>query len=227
MSAAKPRLAATDWTDAALAAMAEQGTAGVNVEQLARSLGATKGSFYHHFENREALLTAALERWEAMVADDFTAADTITDPRRRLETVTLVAIGSEINGFVDVALGASADDPHVAATLRRVNQLRLAYVERVLRELGVPPELSRRRAIGGLSTYLGLYQLQRVTGERFDETQVRRFVDDAIAAMLAGTDDQDDAAQAEHVHTTRDQARRTTVTPPNDAQGSSMQAPLA
>ena len=187
MSSTKPRLAAADWTDAALAAMAEQGTAGVNVEQLARRLGATKGSFYHHFENREALLTAALARWEEMVAADFASADAIADPRQRLEAATVVAIDSDINGFVDVALGASADDPHVAATLRHVNRLRLDYLDRVLREIGVPEELSRRRAIGGLSTYLGLYQLQRMTGERFDETQVRQFVDDAIAAMLAGT----------------------------------------
>lgn len=188
MTSAKPRLTATDWTEAALAAMAEQGTTGVNVEQLARRLGATKGSLYHHFQNREALLTAALARWEEMVAADLAAAEAVADPRQGLEHATLVAVGSDINGFVDVALGASVADPHVAATLQYVNQLRLDYLDQVLRKLGVPSGLSRQRAIGGLATYLGLYQLQHVTGERFDETQVRQFVDGAIAAMLEGTE---------------------------------------
>lgn len=187
MTTAKPRLVAADWTDAALAAMAEQGTAGVNVEQLARRLGATKGSFYHHFENRAALLTAALVRWEALVTADLAAADTIADPRRRLEAATMVAIDSDVNGFVDVALGSSLDDPDVAATVRRVNEQRLDYLDALLRELGVAPDVSRRRAVGGLSTYLGLYQLQRTTGQRFDASQIRGFVDDAIQAMTAGT----------------------------------------
>jgi AcrR family transcriptional regulator len=53
-----------DWTNAALEAIADGGTGKVAVEALARELGATKGSFYWHFRNRDALLEAALARWE-------------------------------------------------------------------------------------------------------------------------------------------------------------------
>src|SRR5690606_41191321 len=60
------RLRAEDWAVAALDVIAEQGLAAVAVEPLARRLGVTKGSFYWHFPSREALLVAALERWEAM-----------------------------------------------------------------------------------------------------------------------------------------------------------------
>src|SRR5690606_34135016 len=58
------RLSAEDWAQAALELIAEQGVAAVAVEPLARRLGVTKGSFYWHFPSREALLVAALERWE-------------------------------------------------------------------------------------------------------------------------------------------------------------------
>ena len=57
-------LGADDWIDAATAVLVEDGVAAVAVEPLAARLGATKGSFYHHFPNRDALITAALERWE-------------------------------------------------------------------------------------------------------------------------------------------------------------------
>jgi AcrR family transcriptional regulator len=57
------RLAAGDWIDAALDALARDGAAGVRVEVLARRLGVTKGSFYWHFKDREALLDAALAAW--------------------------------------------------------------------------------------------------------------------------------------------------------------------
>ena len=60
------RLSAEDWALAALDVIAEQGLAAVAVEPLARRLGVTKGSFYWHFPSREALLVAALERWEVM-----------------------------------------------------------------------------------------------------------------------------------------------------------------
>ncbi|MCM0022150.1 MAG: TetR/AcrR family transcriptional regulator [Tagaea sp.] len=64
MAAAKStRLAAGDWIDAALDALARAGEAGVRVEVLARRLGVTKGSFYWHFKDREALLDAAVAAW--------------------------------------------------------------------------------------------------------------------------------------------------------------------
>src|SRR5918998_6119560 len=58
------RLSRKDWIEAALAAIAEGGVAAVAVEPLAARLGATKGSFYWHFANRDALLQAALAQWE-------------------------------------------------------------------------------------------------------------------------------------------------------------------
>ena len=60
----KGRLSAVDWEEAALATLAESGLGTVAVESLARRLGVTKGSFYWHFATREALIKAALERWE-------------------------------------------------------------------------------------------------------------------------------------------------------------------
>ena len=56
----RKRLTARDWADAALAAIGERGLAGVAVEPLAARLGTTKGSFYWHFANRDALIEAAL-----------------------------------------------------------------------------------------------------------------------------------------------------------------------
>src|SRR3546814_7480606 len=62
----KGRLSAEDWAQAALDLIAEHGVAAVAVEPLARRLGVTKGSFYWHFQSRDALLQAALARWEVV-----------------------------------------------------------------------------------------------------------------------------------------------------------------
>jgi AcrR family transcriptional regulator len=59
----KPRLGREAWIEAALDALARDGEAGLRVEPLAKRLGVTKGSFYWHVADRNALLDAALEAW--------------------------------------------------------------------------------------------------------------------------------------------------------------------
>ncbi|MEM9009959.1 MAG: TetR/AcrR family transcriptional regulator [Pseudomonadota bacterium] len=63
--AREPRLGPDDWILAALTALVEQGVDTVQIAALARDLGVTRGSFYWHFENREALLEACLGEWRA------------------------------------------------------------------------------------------------------------------------------------------------------------------
>ena len=58
------RLSAADWEHQALEMIAEEGVRAFAVEPLARRMGITKGSFYWHFPNREALLDQALASWE-------------------------------------------------------------------------------------------------------------------------------------------------------------------
>src|SRR5919198_3887166 len=83
------RLTRDDWADAALAAIADGGLAAVAVEPLAARLRTTKGSFYWHFANREALLEAALARWEdqtttAVIGEIVNATDDPAGQLRRL-----------------------------------------------------------------------------------------------------------------------------------------------
>jgi AcrR family transcriptional regulator len=58
------RLEKKDWMRAARLALLEGGPSAVRVETLARKLGVSKGSFYWHFRDREALLEALLREWE-------------------------------------------------------------------------------------------------------------------------------------------------------------------
>jgi AcrR family transcriptional regulator len=58
------RLEKKDWMRVARLALLEGGQGAVRVETLARKLGVSKGSFYWHFRDREALLEALLREWE-------------------------------------------------------------------------------------------------------------------------------------------------------------------
>ena len=62
------RLSAQDWVAAALSALTRGGVSAVRIDVLARELEITRGSFYWHFKDRDALLTAVLEEWEGKKA---------------------------------------------------------------------------------------------------------------------------------------------------------------
>lgn len=51
------------WLDAARQALIEEGTAGVEVNKLAKRLGVSRGGFYWFFQSREQLLDELLAYW--------------------------------------------------------------------------------------------------------------------------------------------------------------------
>src|ERR1041384_2079737 len=98
-------LNAADWVRAAMEAIVQGGIAAVAVEPLALRLGTTKGSFYHHFENREALIVAALEEGErTQNRGVFERLRLIPDPGERLRAVMAGALADRAGAMRDVAL---------------------------------------------------------------------------------------------------------------------------
>ncbi|MFF3347756.1 TetR/AcrR family transcriptional regulator [Streptomyces sp. NPDC002779] len=182
----KARLSADDWADAALLAMGEGGLAAVAVEPLATRLGTTKGSFYWHFANRDALIEAALERWaETQTEALITELETEPDPERRLRLLFAEAIGAAADDVLEVTLLATADDPRVAAVLGRVTERRVAYVARLFAEAGFPEPEARRRGLLAYSVYLGHAQLAHAVPATLPEGDgLTGYLDRALDLLL-------------------------------------------
>src|SRR5437764_395818 len=113
MSSTKPGssrpLSTADWVRAAMEALVEGGIAAVAVEPLAAKLGTTKGSFYHHFANRDALIIAALEDWEREQTEAVIARmGLIPDPAERLRAILAAALADRDGAIRDAALVAAA-----------------------------------------------------------------------------------------------------------------------
>jgi len=183
------RLSRDDWIAAALAAIADGGLAAVAVEPLAVRLGATKGSFYWHFENRDALVDAAIRRWEKEtttdVAEEITSArDAPASQFRRLVTGVIERAEQD---RVGPALLASAAHPAVAPALQRVTAARLNLIAMVLRRVGFPPAEARRRALLAYSAYLGHAQLAHSTPGVLPATRAgrRSYLNEAMSALTS------------------------------------------
>lgn len=157
---ARRQLSPEDWARAALATVADGGLAAVAVERLAAELGTTKGSFYWHFRNREALLLAALELWEHEHTEVLiTTMEAEQDPARRLRRLFTLITEEHPANRIEVALLATAGDPHVAAAIARVTQRRVDYVAEMFTEMGWTPARARRQALLAYTAWLGFTQL--------------------------------------------------------------------
>lgn len=56
-------LSRSSWISAALSLLVDEGIEGVQITTLAKRLDVTRGSFYWHFETREDLMNALLDKW--------------------------------------------------------------------------------------------------------------------------------------------------------------------
>jgi AcrR family transcriptional regulator len=162
MDVSRARLTSQDWTRAALRALAAGGVDAVRVDAIARDLGITRGSFYWHFTDRDALLKAALELWEeqltAQVIDEL---DGVGDPADRLERLIRAVFSDERVRGLQPAIMAHADHPLVQPVLRRVTARRVDYIAAIYAELGMTSSAARRRAVIAYATYLGWLALRR------------------------------------------------------------------
>lgn len=148
-----------DWTRAALNALAEGGVSAVAVDRLTTAVGATRGSFYHHFKDRDELVTAALALWEREYTTDLIPeAEAVADPRERLRSLFAHVYEPPAHP-IELALAKAADDPLVAPVFARVSAARLALLRSIFLELGHAPDEADARAWLAWAFYVGHHQL--------------------------------------------------------------------
>lgn len=71
------------WIEAAIEVLARDGVAGLRVEVLAKHCGVTKGSFYWHFKDKQALLEALLDQWKVGRINDIEKTTSVAPGKER------------------------------------------------------------------------------------------------------------------------------------------------
>src|SRR5258706_3734378 len=128
--AAITRTPRSRWIEEGLRALAGGGPDAVRVEALAQALGVTKGGFYGHFADRNALLDEMLDTWERMSTDEVLERVERHggDARARLRLAGALTCSSELLP-IDLAIRDwSRRDQAVAERLRRVDNRRMDYL---------------------------------------------------------------------------------------------------
>jgi AcrR family transcriptional regulator len=189
MTQASPRsgrLTADDWANEALEQIAEQGVASVAVEPLARRLGVTKGSFYWHFPSRDALLQAALERWEAAEQEAvFGSLEQVADPRERLRALFRLVAHEAKSHIIYSELLKALDHPMVSPVIGRVSQRRMDYLTASFRQAGLGRTEAQHRARLAYAAYVGFLQLSlQLHQPRLPHDEFEAYVEHVMDALI-------------------------------------------
>lgn len=146
------------WVDAALKAVAAGGPDAVRVEALAKSLGVSKGGFYWHFTDRDALVQEMLDAWEKSAVEDVIALleSEPAEPRAKLQHLFEMAASAKGLRAVELALRDwSRRDEDVAARLHGVDNRRMDYLRLLFASICLDDDDVEARSMLVMTMYVG------------------------------------------------------------------------
>ena len=151
-----PRLSVDDWLQAGYALIAEQGIRALKIENLCRQIGATRGSFYWHFEDMESYRTALVDYWTEFLEQDRESMAQLDElpPRERLSRM-MTALVSPQHWVLERAMREWArSDPTAAASVRVLRAVTRAYLD-----YGFSAPEAKLRASSTFAAGIGLLHL--------------------------------------------------------------------
>ena len=152
------------WLQAAYEVLCESGVDAVKVMPLAKRLGLTRTGFYWHFKDREALLEAMIERWEAkntgnLVARTEAYAETICEAMFNLFDCWLDT--DLFDSRLDLAIRNWArNDAQLKSRVDKADETRGRAIAEMFRRFGFSPEKAQVHSGTVLCTQVGYIAMQ-------------------------------------------------------------------
>ena len=144
----RTRLTRQDWILAGIELLTEAGIGAVKVETLATELKVTRGSFYHHFADRDELLQAMLDHWAQRFTFDI--ADQVAalglDPDTTLLAMLKMIRNQRLAEYDAPFRAWALHDPAARAVLKRVDEARLTTIRSQFERLGFSGADAENRA---------------------------------------------------------------------------------
>lgn len=189
----KAQLTRDDWLDAAAGEVAAGGFGQLRVLTLSKKLGVTRGSFYWHFKDHEALVVSFLDRWRDRRLHELQywkpqGGDVETELRQILELLLTDASRNIRRLQVELAVRDYARRNGYAAELvTEVDTARIDQNCTLFQRLSSDPQRVKDLS---LLLYVATIGSQVVlTGKKGDEETIRR-IEDLMARVVLGQRDE-------------------------------------
>lgn len=160
-------LSREDWVLAAIDEVVRGGSDALRIDRLCTALDVTKGSFYHHFESRDALVDAIAEYWAR------TQPERVVQLLEELRDAPVARLKLLIRLFTDMEIGTrdhairalGTNEPRIAAAVDAADKLVLSTLEGILRSIGLTTEDARAFARMMMFATIGFYTAPNLGGK--------------------------------------------------------------
>jgi len=165
-------LGPADWVATASDMLVDNNINGVDIPNLCRRLGVTKGSFYWHFDRRRDLLTAILDDWRTRMTLDVTARASrlqVSAPSVLRYLLGLIRKPRpNRNGAIERSVRDWGRIDSVArAAVMEVDRHRISYFEALFRQCDFPEKEARIRAYAAYAIMMGDSILKETTDSAY------------------------------------------------------------
>lgn len=138
------------WLEAAYAMLVSEGIDAVKILPLAERLGLSRTSFYWFFRNRDELLAALADMWEARTTVPLTAAAQAyaeTETEAMLNVIGCFLAPETFDAKLEFAMrGWGLKDPEIEGRILAADRARLAALDAMLERWGHAPQDADVRA---------------------------------------------------------------------------------
>ena len=152
-----------EWLETAKHALIKDGVAGVKVDRLAKTLGVTRGGFYHHFKNQQDLIDQLVQHWVAtndMVPSMAGVSNPAEAADKLQELVQRVILEEDFSPSFDLAIREWARvDACIKNIVDRVDAKRIRRLKKLFLCLGCDEEEAPIRARVFYFHQIGYYTL--------------------------------------------------------------------
>ena len=154
------RLTREDWLETGLQLLNDLGEKALTLEKLCQATNRTKGSFYHHFQDRDDFVAALLEYWQSKYTDQIIiAVDRLKDPIEQRRELDRLAANVD-NRLERVMRNWSGVDERVRQTIKQVDDKRVEYLTNLIgKSAQIDSKTAYELAIVEYAAFLGLQYL--------------------------------------------------------------------
>lgn len=162
--------------EATLAALERDGEAKLRVMDIARDVGCSVGLLYHHYGDREGLITAArIQQFKGLLGQDLQTMGAVVDActaveefRERLVALSKLGTGPERVEFRKhrvAILGAAMQRPALRAAIGRVQSEWTSEFQGILSKAQAKGFISTKVDARGVAVFVQAYMLGRVLSD--------------------------------------------------------------